>query len=219
MAVLMRFLVLSSNEINLRGLASVLSDRYPDSHVETYLSAADLLAALTSNGAVTAAVLDPGADAQSVQTLVGKLARQSPQTVIVLLTCRISEQDVFHLFERGVSAFLHSDMSAASFGSAMDLVLSGEKFVPYRLMRRTNAAGHGGLAGERIPGLSARQQEILSLIAKGYSNKRIATELGIKEVTVAFHIRAIFGKLGVSSRTQAVAAVHELTSRALASEH
>lgn len=85
--------------------------------------------------------------------------------------------------------------------------------------RRIRRAGHGGLAGEQIPGLSARQQEILSLIAKGYSNKRIATELGIKEVTVAFHIHAIFGKLGVSSRTQAVAALHELTSRALASEH
>lgn len=155
-----------------------------------------------------AGILDRGAETESLHSAIGKIARHCPETTIVLLTPKISAQEMLRLFERGVSAFLHNDMSASSFGSAMDLVLSGEKFAPYRIMRRAISADSSGLIQEHLPGLSARQQEILSLIAKGYSNKTIAAELGIKEVTVAFHIRAIFAKLGVSSRTQAVAAAH-----------
>lgn len=206
----MRVLVLSHNDINLRGLESVLSDKYPEARIETCSSTEDLFAGLDAGENASAVILDCGGETEPLHAMIGRIARRSPETIIVLLTPKISDQEMFRLFERGVSAFLHNDMSAASFGSAMDLVLSGEKFAPYRIMRRALSADSGGLIREHLPGLSARQQEILALIAQGYSNKRIAAELGIKEVTVAFHIRAIFAKLGVSSRTQAVATAHSL---------
>lgn len=202
----MRLLVASPHELNLRGLVSVLSDKYPDGTIEPYSSVDDLLAAAASAGDATAVILDSADETESLYLVVGKIARHYPQTIIVLLAPKISDREMYKLFERGVSAFLHGDMSASSFGSAMDLVLSGEKFVPYSIMRRAHSDGQGGDVQDHVPGLSARQQEILTLIAKGYSNKMIAAELGIKEVTVAFHIRAVFAKLGVSSRTQAVAA-------------
>jgi DNA-binding NarL/FixJ family response regulator len=52
--------------------------------------------------------------------------------------------------------------------------------------------------------LTAREQEVLELLAAGLSNRRIAERLGISEHTVKFHVNAIYGKLDASSRTEAV---------------
>jgi ATP/maltotriose-dependent transcriptional regulator MalT len=55
-----------------------------------------------------------------------------------------------------------------------------------------------------IEELTAREREVLALVADGRSNRDIATGLGISEHTVKFHLASLFGKLGVSTRTQAV---------------
>ena len=52
--------------------------------------------------------------------------------------------------------------------------------------------------------LTPRELEVLSLVADGLRNKDIARELGVSEHTVKFHLAAVFGKLGASSRTEAV---------------
>ena len=52
--------------------------------------------------------------------------------------------------------------------------------------------------------LTPREHEVLSLVADGLRNKDIARELGVSEHTVKFHLAAVFGKLGASSRTEAV---------------
>jgi two-component system, NarL family, response regulator LiaR len=51
--------------------------------------------------------------------------------------------------------------------------------------------------------LTAREQEVLDLVARGYANKRIARELGIAEKTVKTHVGHVLAKLGVADRTQA----------------
>ena len=55
-----------------------------------------------------------------------------------------------------------------------------------------------------IEELTARERDVLALVADGRSNRAIATGLGISEHTVKFHLASLFGKLGVSTRTQAV---------------
>ena len=52
--------------------------------------------------------------------------------------------------------------------------------------------------------LTARERDVLALLADGYRNREIAERLGISEHTVKFHLAAIFGKLGASTRTEAV---------------
>lgn len=61
-------------------------------------------------------------------------------------------------------------------------------------------------ARERPPRLTRRQRDVLSLVAKGYANKRIAGELGLAEGTVKLHVAAVLKALGVENRTQAVLA-------------
>jgi DNA-binding CsgD family transcriptional regulator len=63
-------------------------------------------------------------------------------------------------------------------------------------------AGNGG--GGLIEDMTARERDVLALVADGRPNREIAMRLGISEHTVKFHLASIFGKLGVSTRTQAV---------------
>ena len=55
-----------------------------------------------------------------------------------------------------------------------------------------------------IEALTEREHDVLALVADGHSNRAVATALGISEHTVKFHLAAIFGKLGASTRTEAV---------------
>jgi DNA-binding NarL/FixJ family response regulator len=69
-----------------------------------------------------------------------------------------------------------------------------------RLPRRGESSGEDSL----IEPLTAREKEVLQLMAQGLANKQIALSLGISEHTVKFHLSSLYAKLGISSRTEAV---------------
>ena len=97
---------------------------------------------------------------------------------------------------RRVAALLHADGEVALVGAARDadLVLS-ERVV--RAAAPATEASSGAA-------LSARELEVLRLVARGLGNKEIAAELGITTHTVKYHLAALLEKLGVRSRTEAV---------------
>ena len=69
----------------------------------------------------------------------------------------------------------------------------------------TVVAGRSEVRDDRlIEALTVRERDVLALVADGHPNREIAARLGISEHTVKFHLASLFGKLGVSSRTQAV---------------
>lgn len=95
----------------------------------------------------------------------------------------------------GARGFLPKTMPATALTAAIQLILGGETFFPFSL--------DSGPAEERIS-LTAREQEVLQLLAEGLSNKEIARELGVQEVTVKLHVRTLSRKLGARNRTHAV---------------
>lgn len=102
----------------------------------------------------------------------------------------------------GYAGYMPRTMSAAAMICAIRLMLRGERFVP-SVTVDAEAPVPQEAAPRRAPVLSPRQSEILSLVATGASNKHIARALRVEEVTVKSHVKAIFRKLGVHTRTEA----------------
>ena len=100
----------------------------------------------------------------------------------------------------GYAGYLPRTMPAAAMICAIRLMLRGERFVPSVTVDYTVPAPP---PPRPTPILSPRQSEILSLVATGASNKHIARALRVEEVTVKSHVKAIFRKLGVHTRTEA----------------
>jgi len=115
------------------------------------------------------------------------------------------------------AAQLHARLSAGSTFDVAGLaslqdISSGAAAVPAaaavvltpRAWARTGAEGHPSEAVALVEQLTPREREVLMLAADGLSNREIAAELEISEHTVKFHLASVFGKLGASSRTEAV---------------
>jgi DNA-binding NarL/FixJ family response regulator len=108
------------------------------------------------------------------------------------------------LLALGVSAFIPKSDPAEVIVGAVRLVLAGGVYVPPRLIRDFGAPAKAGSGTD--PGLTARQLDVLRLLAQGKSNKVIARELGVTEGTVKVHLLAVFRTLDVRNRTAAVIA-------------
>jgi DNA-binding NarL/FixJ family response regulator len=112
-----------------------------------------------------------------------------------------SADEAMRWLNLGYDGYLPRSMSASAIVCAVQLMMRGERFVPSITIDSTpRASGEARLVS---PALSPRQNEILAMVATGASNKHIARALSVEEVTVKSHVKAIFRKLGVHSRTEA----------------
>jgi DNA-binding NarL/FixJ family response regulator len=117
---------------------------------------------------------------------------------IVVLTTYDGDEDIYRAIKAGAKAYLLKDTARDALVDTVRRVRAGETYLPPQLAAKL---------AERVSGqaLSPREIEVLQRMAVGKSNKEIGTELFISEGTVKTHIKSIFSKLDVVSRTEAVA--------------
>ncbi len=131
----------------------------------------------------------------------------APLTATVLLTHDTQPEWIRDALRSGVRAVLPAEASAEEIAAAVEAVAAGLVVVDARdlegVIGALAAAPRGPALVEAQP-LTAREIEVLRMIAEGDGNKAIAWKLGISEHTVKFHVASIMGKLGASSRTEAV---------------
>jgi DNA-binding NarL/FixJ family response regulator len=139
------------------------------------------------------AEMDGAAATAQIQT-------QQPGTPVLILTTYDSNSDILRAIDAGATGYLLKDTPREDLFAAIRSVAQGKAVlaptVATRLLRQRQT-----LAGEA---LSARELEVLSLVARGASNKEIARSLYLSEATVKSHLIHLFGKLGVTDRTAAV---------------
>lgn len=130
---------------------------------------------------------------EAIRTLV---ARHRGAKLVVLTTYE-GDEDIHQALEAGARSYIIKGMPHEALVGALRRVHAGGRFLPPPVARALSS---------RIPNseLSAREREVLKLIAGGKSNKEIATELGITESTVKCHVSVILMRLNVNDRTQAV---------------
>ncbi len=130
------------------------------------------------------------------------LRERNPQTRVVVLTSFLDDERLLPAIQAGAAGYLLKDVEPSELARAVRIAHAGQAMIaPAAAARLVNAVAEGGTA-RREP-LTAREHEVLELIAHGRSNKRIALELGISEKTVKAHVGRLLAKLGVTDRTQA----------------
>jgi DNA-binding NarL/FixJ family response regulator len=135
-----------------------------------------------------------------------ELRRRLPAARVIVLTSFVEDQRLLPAIQAGAAGYLLKNVAPAELARAVRAAHAGEALLdPIVAARLVEAIAQppGEPAPER---LTAREQEVLALVARGFSIKRIARELGIAEKTVKTHVGHVLAKLGVSDRTQA--AVH-----------
>ena len=137
-----------------------------------------------------------------------RLQHVAPDTPIAVLSGSIDPSDVSQALAHGAAGYIPKTTAGTTLVNALQIILAGEIYVPPALMT-AQAARSGGPAGARetrtVP-LADRQMDVLKALAEGLTNKEIARRLGIAEITVKVHLQSIYRKLGVSNRTEALAA-------------
>ena len=121
-----------------------------------------------------------------------------PDVRIIVLTTFDGDEDIYRAMRAGAKAYLLKDVKREELFHCIREVHAGRFFLPPGVAAK--------LAGRQCAEeLTARELDVLKLLAEGKPNKLIASALSIGEVTVKSHVRAIFSKLNVLSRTEAIA--------------
>jgi len=136
---------------------------------------------------------------------VAKLKERSPKTQILMLTTYEESDLIFCSLRAGASGYLLKNMTPAELVQAVEQVHAGGSPMSMQIARKlVNFFQQIKQPVSDMERLTKRETEILTLLAKGYLYKEIGDQLGISLSTVRAHLHAIYEKLHVQSRTQAV---------------
>jgi len=135
---------------------------------------------------------------------IERLRETAPATRVIVLTSFLDEDKVLPAVRAGAAGYLLKDVQPSELVRAIQMADRGEALLhPAVAARVLRELAGDTTRAERHALLTARELEVLSLIARGRANKAIAFELGVAEKTVKTHVGHILGKLGLSDRTQA----------------
>ena len=138
---------------------------------------------------------------------------QYPSLPIIVVSAHEEVSIIQRAIAHGAMGYIPKSAHPSHIGEAIRHVLEGDIWLPPNLPANLNfdprAADETALA-ERIQSLTPQQFRVLMMVAKGLLNKQIAYELDVSEATIKAHVTAIFRKLGVQNRTQAVLAIGAL---------
>ena len=131
-----------------------------------------------------------------------RIVASHPSTVVVVLTSFAEAKRVLEAIDAGASGYLLKDAEPSEVFAAVRAAARGESPLDPRAARVLLKSRSPGISPPD-EGLTAREREVLALVAEGLANKQIARRLGISEKTVKTHLTSVFQRIGVTDRTQA----------------
>lgn len=196
-------LVVEGHEVTRRGIESIL--RTIDS-VEFVAATSTLIEGLAVLEAHPVDVLMLASDEADIETVETSIDRSNGLSIIVLLRDERPEQLQAALRVSADGFVLESDICRENLESSLRQIAEGRIPIPTsiarQLLARSRSDGNGGGYGR---GLTAREHQVLILLARGLTNKEIARELAISHYGVKRHVANVLAKLNSPNRTFAVA--------------
>jgi DNA-binding NarL/FixJ family response regulator len=131
--------------------------------------------------------------------VTARLCKEFPAAKVIMMSSYDDEEAIYRTFQAGARGYMLKDVEGRELYRAIKLVHAGEKYIPSYVAYRLS---------EHNPNsdLTPREMEVLQLLIKGLSNRRIGELLGCTEHTAKFHVKNILEKLEVYDRTEAATA-------------
>jgi two-component system, NarL family, response regulator YdfI len=168
---------------------------------------ADDLETVDEEDADGAEIVLVGSSAGALEETIAELDEQRMirEMKVVLLSESVQAASVQRAISAGIRGILPAGMESGQLSSALEAVGHGLVVLhPSEVAAgRTTRASATGFA-EAVEALTARERDVLQMLSQGLANKEIAVRLRISEHTAKFHVASILGKLGASTRTEAV---------------
>jgi two-component system, NarL family, response regulator YdfI len=204
-----RVLVIAGSAVSQAGLESLLKLSQSVEVIEDVTNFSDSWDWIQLIEADTADVLlVEGMEEQTIIQTLSEFAPEETMPVIVVLPhAGIERRFLVQMLTLGIRGLLPYSATAPEIVAAIQAAASGLTVFHADFQRdlfdeslELRSEGNA----EKLKPLTSREQEVLTLMSQGFSNKAIATQLHLSEHTIKFHIGAIFNKLDASSRTEAV---------------
>jgi two-component system, NarL family, response regulator len=193
-----KVLVVDDHPVVRVGISTII-DTQPDMTVVAETGSGEEAIALFREHQPDLTVMDLRLEHMSGVACIRKIREEFPEARFVVLTTYRGDEDIHQALQAGAGGYVIKGMPRQLLLDALRRVHQGERFLPPPVAEAV-------VSHKPEAELSAREREVLSLLADGKCNKEIATALGIAEVTVKCHLSMIFLRLGVTDRTQAIIA-------------
>jgi two-component system, NarL family, response regulator LiaR len=132
-----------------------------------------------------------------------RLRERGSRARVIVLTSFLDDERLLPAIRAGAAGYLLKNAQPQELARAIRTAHAGEALIDPAVAARLVDALAGDRRDDRYEELTPRERDVLELIGRGYSNKRIAQELGSAEKTVKNHVSHVLAKLGVADRTQA----------------
>ncbi len=201
-----RVLVVDDHALFRRGLVSLLNEQ-PDIEVVGDAGEAQEALRLAQELRPDVVLMDVNMPGEGGISATEALLRRVPSARVLMLTVSDADADLLAALKAGAHGYLLKEATPEEVIQAIRLTYQGKSVLSPEMVGRLIAHVRSGtaLAQNPLKDLSAREQEILRLVAQGYTNAEIAQALVISENTVKTHLRRMMRKLGVTSRAELAA--------------
>ncbi|EAS2342132.1 DNA-binding response regulator [Salmonella enterica] len=199
----MQVIMFDRQSIFIHGMKISLQQHIPGISIQSVGQAEELWQKIES-APDALVMLDSGLDAEFCREVLQRTAQQFPEVKIIITAMDGSQKWLHEVMQFNVQAVVPRDSDAETFVLALNAVARGMMFLPGDWLNSTE------LESRDIKALSARQREILQMLAAGESNKQIGRALNISTGTVKAHLESLYRRLDVKNRTQAAMMLNEL---------
>ncbi|MFN0443719.1 response regulator transcription factor [Salmonella enterica subsp. enterica serovar Enteritidis] len=198
----MQVIMFDRQSIFIHGMKISLQQHIPGISIQSVGQAEELWQKIES-APDALVMLDSGLDAEFCREVLQRTVQQFPEVKIIITAMDGSQKWLHEVMQFNVQAVVLRDSDAETFVLALNAVARGMMFLPGDWLNSTE------LESRDIKALSARQREILQMLAAGESNKQIGRALNISTGTVKAHLESLYRRLDVKNRTQAAMMLNE----------
>lgn len=188
-------MIADDHELVRDAIAHMLAEE-PGLSVRTAADFGGVLEALDSGGKADIVLLDVNMPGMAGLESIRQVVRANSGGAVVVFSGSLDRDLVRQAIDSGARGYVPKSMPMKALASALRLVSVGQVFVPLALTLESRPLPHSS-------NLSEREMGVLRGVSRGRTNKEIALDLGLSEVTVKMHMRAVCSKLGAKNRTQA----------------